>query len=270
MKKKTSRSRSWTYTLNNYNSKEEEKVQALDASYHLYGRETGENGTPHLQGYLYFKNKKSLKQLKKLIPRAHLEIARGTAKQNIDYCSKDGDTFAKGTPPKGATGTATRAEKNAKLRESNLEDLVANGDISILTVPVLAKARRTLSLLKPPIQRLTTCGVWIHGPPGTGKTHYARHSFGDSVFMKSQSKWFDGYQNEDVIVLDDLDTNVLGHYLKIWTDKWPCYGEIKGGTIGLRHTLFVVTSNYTPNILWSEDVAMAAAVSRRCIFKHMK
>lgn len=267
------RSRSWCYTLNNYTEADESKLQALQQpSYHLYGREVGEQGTPHLQGFLYFQNKKSFKQIKKLLgDKAHIEIARGSTKQNVEYCSKEGNLWSRGTPPKGAGKTSDRVEKNHLLRTKSVDQLVRDGDISILTVPTLVKARRLLELETTPLSRMHCCGVWIYGPPGTGKTHYSRESFGPptSVFMKSQSKWFDGYNGEDIILLDDLDTGVLGHYLKRWMDKWPCYGEIKGGTVALRHNLFVVTSNYTPEMLWPEDPAMAAAVSRRCIFKHM-
>lgn len=46
------------------------------------------------------------------------------------------------------------------------------------------------------------------GPPGIGKTHCVMDSFikhGGTVYEKSQNKWFDGYSNERVILLDDLD-----------------------------------------------------------------
>jgi hypothetical protein len=36
---------------------------------------------------------------------------------------------------------------------------------------------------------------------------------------------------------------MLGHYLKIWADKYPCTGEIKGATVQLKHHRFIVTSN---------------------------
>lgn len=266
---KDNRSRSWCYTLNNYTAEEESKLQALDARYHLYGREVGEAGTPHLQGYLYFQAKKSLRQVKAMVgDRAHLEIARGSPEQNEEYCSKQGDVFRRGNPPKGMGKTLDRAGKNRLLREKSLESLVEDGDISILTVPVLQKARRILSLAATPLQRMSTCGLWIYGPPGTGKTHYARTVW-DDVFMKAQNKWFDGYAGESTILLDDLDTGILGHYLKRWLDKWPCYGEVKGGTVALQHTRFIITSNYKPEQLWPDDYAMCQAIERRCTFMYL-
>jgi hypothetical protein len=46
------------------------------------GQQTGYN---HYQAFVQFLNKKTLNQVKQmLVPEAHLEIAKGTLKQNID------------------------------------------------------------------------------------------------------------------------------------------------------------------------------------------
>ena len=49
------RSRGWCFTLNNYNEEEEVRALALpeEVSYGVVGKEVGESGTPHFQGYLY-------------------------------------------------------------------------------------------------------------------------------------------------------------------------------------------------------------------------
>ena len=75
---KMNRSRGWCFTLNNYSVEEEETIRNAPCAYMLFGRERGDEGTPHLQGYVHFKNEKSLKQLKALMPRAHVEARKGT------------------------------------------------------------------------------------------------------------------------------------------------------------------------------------------------
>lgn len=267
------RSRAWCFTLNNYVDEDYAAIAMLGAQYTVYGKEVGETFTPHLQGYVYFSNKKSMKQLKKLLPRAHWEIRRGSHAQARDYCQKDGDYEEFGKEPEKAGGDKMEEKiaKNKRMQSYPLQELVDSGELNILDVKRLKQSRDILANEGGAFVADDVRGVWIHGPPGTGKTHYARSEFGDVFFVKAQNKWFDGYQGEKVIVLDDLDKGgaCLGHYLKIWADKWSCTGEVKGGTVPLRHETFVVTSNYTPDELWTEDEEMRKAIERRFKMKKM-
>lgn len=58
---------------------------------HVFAREVGESGTPHLQGYIRFKKPCRLSWWKNTLPRLHVEARRGTEQQAWDYCLKDGD-----------------------------------------------------------------------------------------------------------------------------------------------------------------------------------
>lgn len=88
------RSRCWCFTLNNYTEKELSQCLNYFESKKftfIVGKELGECGTPHLQGYLKNKNQISFSTLQKALPRAHLEAARGDQQENYVYCSKGGD-----------------------------------------------------------------------------------------------------------------------------------------------------------------------------------
>ncbi len=90
------------------------------------------------------------------------------------------------------------------------------------------------------------------------------------AYLKSQNKWWDGYSDQKVVIWDDLDRGAigLGHHLKIWTDRYPCSGEIKGGTLKLQHETLIVTSNYNIDELWGDDLEMCKAIKRRFLVTH--
>lgn len=94
--KRMSRAKNWCFTLNNYVDADQDRLRTLAASeqvaFLVFGREVGESGTPHLQGYIEFRVRKRLRQVKDLVgQRAHLEIRRGTGPEAREYCLKDGD-----------------------------------------------------------------------------------------------------------------------------------------------------------------------------------
>lgn len=103
------RSRSWIFTLNN--PTEEPTLESSGATYLTFGREIGLSGTPHLQGFVQFDQPKSLAQVRQAIPDAHVEIRKGTIRQAIVYCHKDGDISEEGTRP------FDPAEKGQKEKE---------------------------------------------------------------------------------------------------------------------------------------------------------
>lgn len=86
----------YVFTLNNYTQDEVTQLTsdfATSYKYLVFGREVGDSGTPHLQGFLILQAKKTLNQVRLLpgLGRAHLEGTRGTSLQAATYCKKDGD-----------------------------------------------------------------------------------------------------------------------------------------------------------------------------------
>lgn len=110
------RAKHWTWTLNNPTDDEEQRLgdaaEAGGVVYLCYGRETGENGTPHLQGYTVFESPIRFTTVKNRLgsSRLHIEISRGSPVQNRDYCRKDGDFEEFGTLPEGNQGRRTDLE----------------------------------------------------------------------------------------------------------------------------------------------------------------
>lgn len=78
-------------TLNNYTEEHMSSIVPIvkeKCRLCIIGKETGESGTPHLQGYLEFKSKSRPAQLFG-IKEIHWEKAKGSKAANIEYCSKE-------------------------------------------------------------------------------------------------------------------------------------------------------------------------------------
>jgi len=82
--------RNYVFTLNNYTTKElDALIGNTDYKYMIFGFE--EKSTKHLQGYMEFDQQIRICELKYFpFERMHLERRKGTQKQAIEYCQKDG------------------------------------------------------------------------------------------------------------------------------------------------------------------------------------
>lgn len=81
------------FTINNWTGDDERSLEALGPTvpYLVYGYETGEAGTHHLQGYVIFSKPLSIEEARICLGgRAHVEFKRGTHEQAATYCKKDG------------------------------------------------------------------------------------------------------------------------------------------------------------------------------------
>lgn len=106
--------RDFCFTINNYTDEEQAVLRTIVANgfatYLIFGREVGEQGTPHLQGYIRFNNAvRAATAQRTVCARCFSTPANGSPDQNIAYCSKDGDFEEFGIRPQ--QGKRTDIEK---------------------------------------------------------------------------------------------------------------------------------------------------------------
>lgn len=248
-----SRSRNFCFTTNNYDGTSFEDT--VECAYIIYGKEVAETGTPHLQGFISFRNAKSLSAVIKLMKPRHVEAAV-TITAAIEYCMKEGDYTERGTKPKTSKEKG-EAEKRrwetafhaaAEGRDEDIPyDIRFKHDLSI-------KRIRGDHLRKQELPDTETQHLWYYGASGTGKSRRARTDHPDA-YLKMCNKWWDGYQQEPTVIIEDFDQRheKVVHHLKLWADRYPFPAEIKGGMIKIRPNLVIVTSNYHPNEIWHND-----------------
>lgn len=256
-----SRSRSFVFTHNNYESTEIE--DQLECKYIIYGKEVGESGTPHLQGFVYFDDKISLKAAIKKLPGSHVQMARSIF-DAIEYCKKDGDFTERGIQPMDQK----RKGEVEKERWSGIKELAKAGRLDEIEPEVFVKHYKTLKEIAkdnmPPVPDAPELpGYWYFGRAGTGKSRTAREE-NPGAYSKPLNQWWDGYQDESVVIVDDMDPfhKSLAYEFKMWGDRYAFIAPIKGGALRIRPTKIIVTSQYTPEEIW-EDAATLEAINRR-------
>lgn len=101
-KNRVTASKRWCFTLNNWTEEELALLSthfSTSAKLWIIGKEVGENGTPHLQGFVEFLDKsRPLESVKN--KRIHWEKTKGSDQENWVYCSKEGDFLHGGDWPK--------------------------------------------------------------------------------------------------------------------------------------------------------------------------
>lgn len=234
---------------------------------YVVAREAHADGGNHLHAYVKFVDGPFLKDAPNvfnvLSSRGNYQPAR-SAKAVIKYCTK-GDNYISSfdiSSYVNKKGKVNAALVKSKTTRQAFED----GDIGIHALKQYQFARQVLS---DPYSHDDVRGIWIYGAPGIGKSHSVRALHPD-LYIKPQSKWWDGYDGHKIVLLDDFDAkDIFGHYLKIWADKYHFEAEIKNGITNPVYTHFYITSNYKIEELFSDPVTVSA-IKRRFRVIHFR
>lgn len=240
----TKQSSDWVYTVNNYTEDDIVRVKSLVGTKHRCCKEIGDTGTPHLQGAIRFKRKYSEKSIRKLIPRAHWEIAKTNDPEN--YCIK-GEIIIDIQPQQG---------KRTDL-ETAMESLKETRDVQQIVQyhpTVFLKYHngllRYLQDTQPCITKWTPTEVIVCiGKPGKGKTRYAYENFPElySVPPVYDGKvYFDGYIGQTTILLDDYYGSLSYQLFLQITDGYPLQVPVKGSFVKRNWNRVIITSNSHP------------------------
>lgn len=188
----------------------------------------------------------SLKRLKGLA-RAHLEKAKGTAAQNLEYCSKeDRNPMVVGEPMRQGSRTDL-LELKQDIDEGAPELTLWEKDF-----PTMVRYYRAMnhyrSLRAQPRHWVTEVIVLV-GPTGCGKTKWVFDMCEDerlSLWTYSSGGWFDGYDGQDVALFDDfygVDSSIPWDLLLKLCDRYPMKVPVKGGFREWCPKKVVITSN---------------------------
>jgi len=250
--------KAYCFTCNNYTpEKYEELCRSLaDAGiYCIIGKEVGESGTPHLQGYVVFKRAHHFNTItSRYLSGCHVQVAAGSADDNRRYCSKDGQFVEYGTFPEKRTGTrdelARSFSANMVEGRSGLVKWVSeNPGTWYFSGHNLL---RNFNAVQPAVERPNIRVKWIYGPPGVGKSRRAHYELKEAYVKEPRTKWWSGYLLEKEVIIDDFGPQGIDiNHLLRWFDRYKCFVENKGGMLPLYAESFIVTSNFHPEKVFS-------------------
>lgn len=237
---------------------------------------TAANGL-HLQGVLHCVRPTSLSQLKewggwyadneRFSP--HFEIMRGSWSRAKAYCEKaDSRVYPyqdAGEEPSQGTRTDL-ADLYQRLRDGESKLEVADAfpgqfmryHRAFDAVVYLREQERAMDR--------RTHGIFIYGPPGVGKSRFARDLVTPVAhfFYAGQGQWFDGYYQQPAAVFDDISSDQLPvRILLRLLDFGPFRVNVKGRMPDWNSKVAIFTSNNPPEVTFRDASVPDAAVLRR-------
>lgn len=267
------RAKCWTVTIFDFGNFTIELLENIGngLKYGIIGRETcAATRRIHYQCYFYFNSAVRFATLKARLPRGtHLQQARGTPYQNFLYCSKEYIVREIGERPVRMERRRRMEEQSSLLKKFYSNEITLEEFVERDNVFVMRNFNKIMSLkaMLIPDRTEQTELYLIIGEPGVGKTTFAC-SLSKNYFMKTQNteKWWDGYEQQEVVILDQFYGWLSPPELFHLADSKRHLVQIKGGFTKFNSKALVITSNKLPEFWWEEDVVAKydmAAFNRR-------
>lgn len=247
--------RAIVFTLNNPEGPEDmDKLKALKPlGYLVYQHERGKQGTPHYQGYAQFKTPVKFTTLKKALPRAHIERARGTPQEASDYCKKT-DTQLSDPVEWGTISHHQPGKRNdiLVLKEhvdagNPVEQLYDNED----TFEAMAKYGPYMEAYQARkrrrIERQRPYVLVLYGPTGHGKTVTSEDIIEqwtgspDEVFVYDyEARFQNGYHGQRGVLMEEFRGQI----------KYPRFLQLCDQSIHIK----VELKNVGTAVPWSPEI----------------
>jgi hypothetical protein len=273
---------SWFYTLNNYSEGDIQRLKNLECSYHIFAREVGESGTPHLQGQITFTKSIRFTTVQKLIggpeKKAHVEKVKDL-EQSRNYCLKEvgssEDVFINDNRTKRGKRTDLESVvERVKKPKASLKDVVIDGN-EVAYIKYHAGIEKLLTLYN---QRNTEPRdpsrppqvSWIFGNTGTGKTRLVVERERDLWITSGDFKYANGYTNQEAVLFDDFRGNFIKFaFMLRLLDRYPITVNIKYGFANWNPKRIYITCSMPPEkcyALFNEYDEPLEQLSRRIHF----
>ncbi|UOK21042.1 replication associated protein [Chifec virus UA13_111] len=190
-----------------------------------WGRETcPTTGRTHYQGAVYLSKKSTVTAVRKLFTGDHVELCKGDFEHNLAYITKEGELVEHGERPRPGERLDLSGAVRAIVegRTSVDQIVIDNPTLHARAARTLDRAEEICSRKRRRTEQTTIC--WIYGPTGTGKSHKV-HTDAPEAYIKPLGDkdvgWWDNYNGEEDVWLDDFRGQIPYAELLTLADKWP-------------------------------------------------
>jgi len=261
---------SYCFTYNNYT---EDTIYELklwineNCKYGCFQKEVAPTtGTQHLQGYFSLKKKKTMASIQKILVQRGISLAlinaNGTPTQNRQYCSKPGGQDFWESGDINIVGQGTRTDLS--LACDKIKNKRPLSEVASDHPETFVKYHRGLAALEftldKPIDEREMEVVLLFGDAGTGKSHKAAMlaklygSYYRLGVPNGHSVWWDGYEGEKSVIIDEFKGWLTPTQLNTILDKYKLPLNIKGRTVYAKYEHVFITSNFGIDEWWSDKV----------------
>lgn len=259
----------WCFTLNNpedvakwYSTESiKEKIKLHDAKYQKIVQyiiwqieETPTTHRPHVQGYIEYKTRTRLCDVKDLLGNsAHLESRKGTREQARDYCCKE-DSRLQGP---FQIGKFVFKELSVIKRLEQAHTLIKAGtsvnELADILPDIWHKYRHSLADYQQLQQQPRSNDIQfivIYGNTGTGKSTYAREQYPyETTYWKaSDEDYWEDYTGQINVVLDEFNGYIKFSLLLQLTEiHQQLRVKVKGRSAIMKANTIIAISNNKPS-----------------------
>ncbi len=212
----------------------------------------------HYQGWIQFINKKRMGGVKKIFScnKIHLETCIASPTKNNEYCKKDGKFKTWGnfvcqgqrTDLEQIHQKIVKGAKVADIIDSHFETYCRYRNGIKDAIEVYSK-KNTKQFREVKVS-------FIHGETGTGKTRMAVDSCAKDYYKieGSQLQWFDGYNGEKNLIIDEYANDVKITKLLGLLDGYQLRVPVKCGFTYANWNTVYITSNLDPEELHGQAI----------------
>ncbi len=205
----------------------------------------------HFQGHIQFYNKKRIGGVKRILgcKSIHLEACYGSIKQNQIYCAKDkkytviGEFITQGnrTDLEDIKKTLDGGGTIKEVADNHFGDFIRYHH-GLQAYKKMCDKENTKKFRKLDVEL-------VCGPTGTNKTRNAIEQNPNAFKITGKNlKWFDGYEQEETLIIDEYNNDVGITELLNILDGYQLRLEIKGSFTYANWTKVIITTN----LRWDE------------------